>query len=302
VDTSAADREIFSLEQEAQNLRAELKGFGEIDLTPVPVISMDELREQRAAIMSRHRDQLEVARDKIQWVRDLVALKARRQEMLDLMAKDIRDLEKKLETARHNHAELTQRMKEDPAVPSTGAEEAIIASQPATQEVDQKILEAAAQNERAVQYSRNLARAEQKKVRETKLSAAEKRVREVRGAKLAALKEINAGSKIPGLTFDENGEFLYQGTQASMLSTSQLMDLTARLSGLYPEGFGLELIDRGESLGRSIFDYIEVAKKRNATILSAIVGEKPASTPAEVGVFVVRDGKIFSDNPTPTHE
>ena len=40
-----------------------------------------------------------------------------------------------------------------------------------------------------------------------------------------------------------------------MLSTSQIMRLSGELSSLYPQGFGLELIDRAESLGKSIFTF-----------------------------------------------
>jgi hypothetical protein len=77
-----------------------------------------------------------------------------------------------------------------------------------------------------------------------------------------------------------------------MLSTSQILKLSHELSALYPEGFGLDLIDRGESLGKSIFDFIEKAKREDKTILATIVGERPAQTPPEVGVFVVENGKV----------
>ena len=62
------------------------------------------------------------------------------------------------------------------------------------------------------------------------------------------------------------------------------------LSNLYPAGFGVDLIDRAESLGKSIFDFVEQAKAENKTILASIVGEKPAQVPADVGVFVVGAG------------
>lgn len=77
-----------------------------------------------------------------------------------------------------------------------------------------------------------------------------------------------------------------------MLSTSQLMRLSSILSGHYPDGFGLDLIDRGESLGKSIFSFIERAKAEEKTILATVVGEKPAAIPEHVGVFVVEQGKL----------
>lgn len=81
-------------------------------------------------------------------------------------------------------------------------------------------------------------------------------------------------------------------TEAGMLSTSQMMKLSSQLSALYPEGFGLDLIDRAESLGKSIFAFVDRAKAENKTILAAVVGEKPAEVPEEVGVFVVEGGVI----------
>lgn len=71
-----------------------------------------------------------------------------------------------------------------------------------------------------------------------------------------------------------------------------IMRLSSELSALYPEGFGLDLIDRGESLGKSIFEFVERAKREEKTIMATIVGEKPASVPENVGVFVVQDGKV----------
>jgi len=64
------------------------------------------------------------------------------------------------------------------------------------------------------------------------------------------------------------------------------------LSALYPKGFGLELLDRGESLGKSIFQFVDRAKQENKTILATVVGERPAEVPAEVGVFVVEQGAV----------
>jgi hypothetical protein len=77
-----------------------------------------------------------------------------------------------------------------------------------------------------------------------------------------------------------------------MISDSQLMKLSQALSSLYPEGFGLSLLDRGESLGKSIFTFVERAQKEERTILATIVGDKPAKVPEHIGVFVVEDGKV----------
>ena len=106
------------------------------------------------------------------------------------------------------------------------------------------------------------------------------------------MRSISQSTGIDGLEFDEEGNFVYEGTQAGMLSTSQLMRLSAELSVKYPEGFGLELIDRGESLGKSIFEFVNRAERDERTILATIVGDKPADVPDNIGVFVVEDGKV----------
>jgi len=77
-----------------------------------------------------------------------------------------------------------------------------------------------------------------------------------------------------------------------MLSTSQIMELSSRISATLPNDLGLELIDRAESLGKSIFGYIDRAKAEEKTILATIVGEKPAEISEDIGVFVVEDGKV----------
>ncbi len=66
------------------------------------------------------------------------------------------------------------------------------------------------------------------------------------------------------------------------------MRLSSDLSSMYPSDFGISLIDRGESLGKSIYGFIERAKLEQTTILATIVGEKPADVPEEIGVYCHR--------------
>ena len=94
------------------------------------------------------------------------------------------------------------------------------------------------------------------------------------------------------MRFLPKGDFEYRGTRAGMLSTSQLMELSAEISDLYPAGFGLDLIDRAESLGKAVFEFVERAKAEHKTILATVVGERPATIPADVGVFIIEGGKI----------
>jgi len=118
----------------------------------------------------------------------------------------------------------------------------------------------------------------------------EANIKELRQQKLLKLSEING--KIEGLEANEKGLF-FENTSFDMLSTSQIMNLSSQLSSFYPEGFGIELIDHGESLGKSIFEFVNRAEKEEKTILATIVGEKPALVPENIGVFVIENGKLI---------
>ncbi len=161
-----------------------------------------------------------------------------------------------------------------------------------TETLDAAISQAAAQAVRFEQYQKNLQRQEEREADESIIKNFDAQVRELRAKRIAKLKECSDNSGIPGLAFDEAGNFSYEGCQAGMLATSQLMRLSSQLSSLYPEGFGLDLIDRAESLGKSIFAFVDRAKRENKTILAAVVGERPADVPEEVGVFVVEQGVV----------
>jgi hypothetical protein len=139
------------------------------------------------------------------------------------------------------------------------------------------------------QYLKDKSRFDAKESDQVKLKELEQLGRVFQKQRIGKLSEING--KITGLKATENGLF-FENTSFDMLSTSQIMNLSSQLSGLYPEGFGLELIDRGESLGKSIFEFVIRATKEQKTILAAIVGERPASVPENIGVFVVDNGKI----------
>jgi hypothetical protein len=70
------------------------------------------------------------------------------------------------------------------------------------------------------------------------------------------------------------------------------MRLSDALSAKYPDGFGLSMIDRGESLGKSVLTLWEDAQSRAATVLVTVVGDKPATVPEQVGAYVVEAGTV----------
>jgi hypothetical protein len=164
-----------------------------------------------------------------------------------------------------------------------------------TATLEAKLREAGAQNVRHEQYLANVKRHEEKQADEKKLLGLEAEQRKLKADKLAKLQGINDSCKVQDLRFDDDGSFTYQGNHAGMLSTSQLIRLSSEIAALYPQNLGLELLDRGESLGRSIFTYVKLAEEKKITVMATIVGDKPADVPENIGVFVVKDGKIFKD-------
>ena len=284
VDTTELDTELFNSQREAQSLRAKISGYGEIDLTPVEAVNVDDLKTELNATNLNYDTECAAIEAKNEAIRND---NARIQQALDrqeTLKGEISELEKSLDAKRQELARIK---------PGTKREILAKPAKPDTTAIEKKIQDAGAQNVRAENYKSAKARAEAKKADEKSLSAMEKRQREIKAEKQAKLKGISEKCGIEGLEFDESGNFIYQGTTAGMISDSQIMTLSSALSALYPEGFGLDLIDRAESLGKSIFGFIDRAKAEKKTILATIVGERPANVPPEIGVFVVEEGKVI---------
>lgn len=318
VDTKELDGELLTAAREASELRTKIKMYGDIDLTPVEKPNVTALREKLSSVKIKHAGEVK------RWRAELAEIQAKHQAELQDVARqneeitksnrnrsqmvsgiesalaEIVDLEKRIEELRGRVASWQAALEETPErglivtpdAPDTSALEAKIATQPDTAELEAQISNAAAQEVRYENHQKALARAKARTEDELKLVALEKRQREIKAAKTAKLKGIGESSGVPGLAFDEEGEFSYQGTAAGMLSTSQLMELSTLLSGLYPPGFGIDLLDRAESLGTSIFKYVDRAKAEGKTILATIVGEAPAEVPENIGVYVVEAGKV----------
>lgn len=289
VDTTEIDAELATSEAAASALRSEIKGFGEIDITKVERVDVAEAQSKLKQIRSEFAEKRNAAnKASMDATSHSLAIRESERRAKEHNNEIVR-LKSLLQQAEASLASELEWQKINPEKPDV-----VMPIEPDTAELELQIQNAAAQNVRAEQYERNVQRAKEKAAKQSELEQRETRQRELRTAKLAKLAEVSKTTGIPDLSFDEHGEFTYQGTQAGMLSTSQLMRLSSELSSLYPEGFGIELLDRGESLGKSIFDYIERAKSEDLTILATIVGEKPAVSPPDVGVFVVEKGKIKS--------
>lgn len=327
VDTTALDTEAVRLTTQAQGLRTTIASYGDIDLTPVPETNTAALREKYEAERRRH---VAVA---IDWSTEAEKLRADHESAcrkieeenrhatdqnsnreaarnnLHTIEQEIRVLKEKLAECEANHARLTKFVADNPALvlrdkPSPPPQIAELKSKvqnhpvasDAMRALEQQISEAAANDVRREQLRKNQERADKKAADEANLKGIEQRLKEIKGEKIAKLKGVSETCGIKELSFDETGNFNYMGTDAGMLSTSQIMRLSSELSALYPEGIGLDLIDRGESLGKSIFEFIDRAKEEEKTILATIVGDAPARVPSEIGVFVVEKGKATRKN------
>jgi hypothetical protein len=320
VKTDDIDEKLTVAEGTAKLLRSKISAYGDINLTPYPRVRLEDIMASLQTVRSGHAQEQLARQTRLQHLQaeynafcaaatqHNYEAQARLEERGRVVEQRTRNLNE-METLRVRMAELVglvagadEWMLEHPPIEKKGAppvpkeiyalQAEIQTSQPDTADLEKRLVEGSAQNVMADQFDRNVARAQDRAKDERMLVELEAAVIAFRKEKIARLAKLAEDCKIPGVEFDERGELVYEGTQAGMLSTSQIMKLSAELSGLYPTGFGLDLIDRAESLGKSIFAFIDKAKAENKTILATIVGEKPASVPADVGVFVVENGKL----------
>ena len=314
VDTSALDEELATSEMVASQLRSRIGGYGEIDLTKVEPVDASAMRVELENIRSQHDKALRKWEQDCRFIDETHGKKIAEYSIQNSLVqahnstvergiesvaegeRQIAILKAQLSELEAKVAKSKQWLKDNPR--KAASELPVRTANPPqprgpnTDALESKIQEAGATNARAEQYAKNKKRAEEKAADEKALADREKRQREIKIEKQAKLKEISTTCGIPGLEFDEAGNFIYQGTTAGMISDSQIMRLSSELSALYPDGFGLDLIDRGESLGKSIFEFVDRAKSEKKTILATIVGERPATVPPEIGVFVVDNGNV----------
>jgi DNA repair ATPase RecN len=315
VDTSALDTEATAAASKAKDLRAKLTGYGDIDLTEVKEVDTAALRQELATIRTMHESKVEA------WKRErtaqanahAAAIKAVEDEN-DIIRQGNSTFDRALQTQDASKLELarlqkavtdlqdrmqanTRWMADHPKQPEKPLPSQPVAPElptaPDTSEIEAKLQNAAAQNVRAESYKQNLEREKKRLADETALKALEDRQRQIKAEKIAALSKVSENSGVKGLTFDEDGTPKFEGVTVGMLSGSQMMRLSSALEALYPEGLGILLLDRGESLGRSIMDYVQHAEKTHTTVLATVVGNPPADVPEKVGVFICRDGLIF---------
>lgn len=319
IDTKQFDEPLRLLESQAAELRIQIKAYGDPDTTAVEPVDESAIRAQIDRVRETHKADTDKLRREFRDIQDAyenarrihvaavnnyasaAAARSLKHGQLVSARAEVASLSSKLREARAFETRLQAELDSEPqpvepqapTAPDTASIESKLRVPLDTAQLEAQLVEAARANERYKQFQANLKKVEQKKADKEALLEMERQERWLRQSKIDQLKKIAEDSGIAGLGFNEDLSFSYQGTSAGMLSTSQLMTLSNELSRKYPEGFGLELIDRAESLGASVFLFVEKAKAQSKTILATIVGERPAKAPEEVGVFVVKDGKVF---------
>lgn len=288
VDTAEHDAAIETLESKASTLRAEIKAAGEIDTAAVaPPPDEQALKNQRAAALEEWEEEkarVEALKNAAWGRAQMRAVALKRQAEI---AGEMDALEVKLAELHAESERLGDALEANPEIDAPEPP-----ARPDTSWIDDALADAKAQAVRYEAYQQRLQQAVAVERKRADLREMKAQTRDLRAERLSKLSEASAACPIPGLRYDEQGWPVYEDTAMDMLSTSQLMDLSHALSGLYPEGLGIELLDRGESLGESIFAYVEEARKHERTILATIVGRRPAQVPEDVGVFVVKDGTV----------
>lgn len=280
VDTATIDTELKESEQSAKDLRLQIGAYGDVSRVIVEKVDVEVLREEKSTAIEAFETSTKADRESNTKITNTNNERDRGTARIAELQGEVEERQKKvfeIETWLSNNPAKT--IKDIPC-------------QADTIKIDTLITEGVAQNVRHEQYLKDQGQASLKAEAQDTLTDTDEKIRDLRKDKAALLSGINDKCTIKGLLFDDFGNFEYEGTTAGMLSTSQLMRLSSDLSKLYPEGFGLELIDRGESIGKDIFLFVEKAKAENKTILATIVGEKPADVPDEIGVFVVDNGQI----------
>ena len=280
IDTTSIDKEIKSKEEQARDLRTVIGAYGEIDVTPIEVINTVDLLKQKQDILKQYNE------EKIKWSKESTDI-SNYNNNVRFKKRELSDLLLKIEKMKDEAVLLGLWIEENPEKP-----ELPIIEPPDITEIDDKISEAKAQNERYDRYKENKKRYDEKQKKREILADIEQSLRDLRQDKIKVLANVADKCTVEGLKFDENANALYEDTTLGMLSMSQIMRLSSALSSLYPAGFGLELIDRGESLGKSIYGFIDKAKREEIVILATVVGEKPAKIPEDIGVWVVEKGQL----------
>jgi DNA repair ATPase RecN len=315
IDTDGLDSELIRKETEAQNLRSKIKMYGDVRPEPVEKPDYESLLKDKERIeneMQKYRKAVDAENAELK-----ASYESKKTKLLNEIVEFnkvqnsaeqlIEDSKTKLNTihlsikgtifekcfdiegAKRLLKTLPEPQDLKPLLVDLPEPLYVAVDESGLVEINNKIKFLEIQKIKYDQYLKDVAKEGEKMKLTGDLKKTEEQIRIIRREKAAKQESING--IIEGLEY-KNFQLWYEGTSFEMLSTSQAMSLSSKLSALYTESFGLELIDRGESLGKSVLSLVEKAEKEEKNILVTVVGEKPADVPENIGVFVVENGEI----------
>jgi len=306
VDTSDLDEELSREIQNAKEIRSSIKNYGEIEIVPVEKPDIETLKKEKDEINNYNQtinsNYLLAQSNENKSVADYNNNVDEHNNIIDTCIKEssnlkneIKNLEEKIDILKAKY-DSNQKYLEDPENKKKEKKEPIQIERPVLKdstEIDEKISNAKADEIRYQQYQAAILKQQEKEYHVNLLRESEANSARIKKEKTNKLSEISKNISIPGLVFDHNGTAIYNDTPMDMLSTSQIMSLSSECANLYPNELGIALQDKGESLGSSIFKYVDKAKENDLTILATVVSEKPAENiPDDVGVFIIKKGVI----------
>ena len=313
IDTTEIDALIKEKFDDSKELRSTIKLYGEIEVTPVEKPDTKTLINQRNVIADKNKKtNKEYGEQCTKEDRRVLKYNSdadKHNQIIDVKKETVKGSFVKQQKIAAQIYELTQEGKllcnqidedqmwlDDPKNAKKEPMEPEKIEEPefeSTEEIDEKISNAKVDELKYTQYQQALTKSEEKEYHTKLLAENERSLIALKIQKRQQLSEIASNGGIKSISFNADGGIMYQHTAMDMLSTSQMMKLTSECAGLYPSEIGIELVDKGESLGTSIYEYLGKAKENNSTILATIVSEGPAKNiPEDVGVFVVSDGKV----------
>lgn len=323
VDTKDIDNKIIELKTQAEKLRILIGTFGEINITPVTQPNLSELQSKEKEIRASYNQialniraenkvlkdnwkaENEVLRSEIEKFNNL---QTEKQLTLDLFAQKEYKVMELISFAPEfkpfidlngikniiGNLAKPEEIKTFTETPEPEYKLETDFNQSELADIQEKISDAKANQIIYENYLKAVEKNNEKTAKQNELQNVENSLRDLRKQKIAKLQEY--GKEISGLTFNEIGDFIFEGTNGENLSTSQIVRLGIETSKLFPKTLiDLELIDRGESLNlsKNINFWIQKAEKENKNILMTVVGERPANLIDNVGVFVVEKGNLI---------
>ena len=296
IDTSAENQLLVKQEEINKSLRSEIKGIGEIIPVMVAKPDLDALKAEKEVVDKANRELKEKFEKDVTAVKERTGIRMGASSTIEdykaeigRLEKEIKAIQAQIVTANSNISIKEQFLVAYPELPVV--ESPTYAS---TAEIDEKISNAKVDELKYDKWKQDVLRLKAKTDKEQELKDGEATVKEARIAKIAKLESFSNKTGIEGLKFIEGG-YTYKGTAFDMLSTSARMDLSDKLSALFPSDFDIDLIDRAESLGRkNLINLGEIASKGKRTIIATVVSDSLAIDDANIGVFKVEDGAIVS--------